>query len=153
MQFVKQIDDILNILVIYLYNNYYYPSGTLPIPSESLLVFIIALLGVLPASLPLVYYASKLQLFVRYSEMWVPWKKLFWGWVLIIIGGIIGASALGVIYLFEIIPQNYAPITLFILLLSPLLIFTLISIILTFIGIRKFYQNAKTAVGEKDSVK
>ena len=146
---IQQIPEALkDLLLIILYNNYYYPAGTLPIPSETLLIFILALLGVLPASFSLVYYANKLQGFVKYSTLWQPWRKLFWGWILIILGGVVGAVSLGIIYvLFE---MNYAPVTLFILLLSPLLIFTLISIILTFIGIRKFYQNAKEAV-EKTS--
>lgn len=148
MQILQQTEEVLQILVVYLYNNYYYPSGTLPVPSESILVFIIALLGVLPASFSLVYYANKLQGFVKYSALWQPWRKLFWGWILIILGGVIGAVSLGIVYV--LIEINYAPVALFILLLSPLLILTLISIILTFFGIRKFYQNAKEAV-EKSS--
>ncbi|MFX0140405.1 MAG: hypothetical protein ACFFDN_42595 [Candidatus Hodarchaeota archaeon] len=150
MQILQELEEVLKFLVIYLYQNFYFPLGTLPIPSETIFGFILILIAILPITIPLLYYSSKLQGFVKYSEMWKPWKKLALGYVSIIIGVVMGISALIIIYLTGIFNQ-YVYVILFALLLSPMLVFILISVIMSIVGIRQFYQNAKKVVEHPSS--
>lgn len=146
MYFLQTEEEFFKILAIYLYQNFYYPSGTVPLPATTIFTLIVVLIGLISASVPLIYYATKLQGFVKYSKMWAPWKKLALGWLLIILGGVAGIAILSSIYLLGFVNQPFVTVTFLFLILSPLIIFVLISITLTLIGIRQFYQNAKKAV-------
>ena len=55
--------------------------------SDIISIIMIVLVGLVIVSIPVVYYAFKLQGFVKYSKMWKPWKKLAFGWALTTIGG------------------------------------------------------------------
>ncbi|MHA1382831.1 MAG: hypothetical protein ACTSR3_03635 [Candidatus Helarchaeota archaeon] len=146
MQILQNLEEILGLLVIFLTQNYYYPPGTLPMTPEIIFLIIFVLIGLIPVSLPLIYYAFRLQSFVKYSDMWKPWKSLAFGWLSMVIGEVAGVSMFLFIFLSGLIYQSYVPITFLILILSPLIVFVLITIILTFQGIRKFYHNSKEAV-------
>ncbi|MHA1378119.1 MAG: hypothetical protein ACTSRG_07030 [Candidatus Helarchaeota archaeon] len=146
MNILTNLEDTLTYLVIYLAQNYYFPPGTVPMTPEIIFVIIFVLLGLIPVSLPLIYYAFKLQKFVRYSEMWRPWKKLALGWLFMIIGEITGILMFVFVYFSGMVNLPYVPITFLGLVLSPLIVFVLLTISLTFLGIRKFYHNSKASV-------
>jgi len=135
-------------LAIYLFQTYYYPTNTIPMNPQLLFTLILILLGLLPMSLPLIHYAFKLRGFVKYSEMWQPWKKLALGWLLLIIGALSGVFAFSYIVFSGMINKPYISIIFLMTILSPMVICMIITIILTFLGIKEFYNNAKKVLEE-----
>ncbi|MFX0140909.1 MAG: hypothetical protein ACFFDN_45140 [Candidatus Hodarchaeota archaeon] len=148
-----QSEEFFQLLSVYLYNTFYYPPGTFPLRSQTLFYLILLLLGLIPLTFPLLFYAFKLRGFVKYSNMWQPWKKLAIGWALMVLAGISGATEFGFIILLDILKQRFITWIGFGLILSPMVIIVLISISLTSKGIQQFYKSAKVALNPKHEIK
>ncbi|MFX0132939.1 MAG: hypothetical protein ACFFDN_04765 [Candidatus Hodarchaeota archaeon] len=140
MQILLTEVESLRLLIVYQHLHF------ADITAQIMMIAILALIGLIPLSFPLMYYAFKLQGFVKYSQMWQPWKKLTIGWVSLVIGGACGIVVLTWILNSGILAQYDIPIVLLFVIMTPLIGCIIITIILTFVGIRQFYKNAKEAV-------
>jgi hypothetical protein len=143
---VLDLTSDLYALVIYIWNKFAYPPEAIPMSAQLIVILIVVLIGLLPMSLPLIHYAFKLRGFVKYSEMWQPWKKLAAGWLMLIIGAISGIIVLSYVIFSGMAAKPYITVVFFMIALSPMIICMVITIILTFIGIKEFHGNAKKVV-------
>ncbi len=143
---ILDLEEIKNYLLVYFYIFYYFPPGTLPLRPHTLILFIILLLGLILASIPLIYHAFKLYDFTRYSKMWQPWKKLSLGWAMIIIAGVTGIIEFIIILFSGILDRQYVSWSFISIMVIPLMIPMFFTIILTSMGIRQFYLNASVAL-------
>ncbi|NVM03537.1 MAG: hypothetical protein HWN67_14505 [Candidatus Helarchaeota archaeon] len=113
---------------------------------ELLFTLIIVLIALIPFSLPLLYYAFKLKGFVQYSRMWQPWKKLALGWLLLVVGAVSGLSVFVYLLVSGVVNQPYISVLFLLVMMTPLLTFMGLTMVLTYVGIKNFYKNAKEAI-------
>ncbi|MFX1450461.1 MAG: hypothetical protein ACFFCM_06450 [Promethearchaeota archaeon] len=146
------IEDVLKFWAVYTYENYYYPPGTMPLRSQTMFFLILLLVAFLPVAIPLVYYAFKLQGFTKHSKMWKPWKKFALGWLLLVIAIITGVTEFSLMIILEVLKQRYITWLFIGIIVSPLMIFTFITIFLTIIGIKEFYRSAAIAVYPEEEI-
>ncbi|NVM03069.1 MAG: hypothetical protein HWN67_12075, partial [Candidatus Helarchaeota archaeon] len=139
-------EDFLKFWAVYTYNTYYYPPGTMPLRSQTMLFLILLLISFLPVAIPLVYYAFKLQGFTKHSKMWKPWKKFALGWLLLVMAIITGITEFSLMIVMEVLKQRYITWLGIGIIISPLMIFTFITIFLTIRGIQQFYRSATISV-------
>ena len=138
--------DHFKALAGFLYFKYFYPLGTIPMSPELLFTLIIVLIALIPFSLPLLYYAFKLKGFVQYSRMWQPWKKLALGWLLLVVGAVSGLSVFVYLLVSGVVNQPYISVLFLLVMMTPLLTFMGLTMVLTYVGIKNFYKNAKEAI-------
>ena len=141
--------EFFQFLSLYLYQNYYFPLGGMPWSTEFVITFMLIMVSLIPISIPLLYYAFKLRSFVKYSEMWQPWKKLSIGWLMLVIAAVSGIMTFISILIFDLIKLPFVSIMEFVIILSPIIVFFVVTILFTFVGIRSFYKRAKEVVEKK----
>lgn len=106
-------------------------------------------IGIILTGIPVIIYSKRMYNFVKYSEMWKPWKYLFLCWTLTILGGIAG-----IISFLLHIPNSDSALTLIDIgiLLGPIGGLIFIGTIFLLVGLRRFYQSANQ-IEEKNSKK
>ncbi|MHA1378751.1 MAG: hypothetical protein ACTSRG_10250 [Candidatus Helarchaeota archaeon] len=110
------------------------------ISMDFIIILVILGLGIIFSGIPVIIFSKRMYGFVKYSEMWKPWKYLFLCWIFTIVGGIAGIisfilhipNANNVVYLSDII-----------FLLGPIGGLIFVGTIFLLYGLKQFYQSAK----------